>query len=258
VTCDDGDACTTESCDTTSGLCETTDTVVCDDLDPCTDDSCNSETGECVYVDNGTCGEEICRTPGFWGARGGDEKAPKSQNITQAVIDSVPGGLEVCGVNITNTDLGSEFSAIEAICVSVKGELERQLVRQLTAAALNCALASCSDYHSDLVADCNDTCADGSGLLTINECIDQLDCFNNGGAFDGESCTFPGICESGGEACLTDDDCTEIADYCVPNETCHDRDLCPDDGNFCFEPPGPASSPSKCNAARKNDVYVAD
>jgi hypothetical protein len=269
VSCDDGDACTTESCNPNTGECETTDTVSCDDGDVCTDDFCNPNTGECEFVPAeplpAECvGAEICRTPGFWGARGGDEKAPKSQNVTQAVIDAA-GGLDVCGTTITNTDLGDSQSAIEAICVAVKGDLERQLVRQLTAAALNCALADCTEYHSDLVADCNSTCADATGTRTVNECIDELDCFNNGGAFDSElGCTFPGACELSTEACVTDEDCPDLGDFCVPSETCHDRDLCPDltddeeinGSDFCFEPLGPASSPAKCNAARKNDVYV--
>jgi hypothetical protein len=55
-----------------------------------------------------------------------------------------------------------------------------------------------------------------------------------------------------------------LSDYCVPRESCHDRSLCPDstdDGeingsDFCFEPPGPAGSSGKCNAARKNAVQV--
>jgi hypothetical protein len=175
--------------------------------------------------------------------------------VTQAVIDAAGGSLDVCGTTITNTDLGSDQSAIEAICVAVKGELELQLVRQLTAAALNCAVTPCSSEHSDLVDDCNDTCADGSGDRTINECIDELDCFNNGGVWDEDSCVFPGTCDSDGEACLTDEDCLGIEDFCVPNESCHDRDLCPPEGD-CFFDGGPASSPSKCNAARKNDTTV--
>jgi hypothetical protein len=272
VVCDDGDACTDDSCDPNTGECVYEPNIVCDDADICTDDSCDPNTGECVFVPadplpDECVGDEICRTPGFWGARGGDEKAPKSTNITQAVIDQViadtGNGLEVCGTFITNTDLNSNQSAIEAICVSPAGDLSRQLVRQLTAAALNCALGDCTSEHADLVDSCNDTCT-GGGTLSVNECIDALDCFNNGGAWDGDSCSFPGFCEVSEDACSSDEDCPELGDYCVPAESCHDRDLCPDlsdddeinGSDFCFEPPGPASSPQKCNVARKNDTYV--
>ena len=187
--CDpDDDACTEDfECDSDTGECPPPgDRTVCDpDDDACTEDfECDSDTGECpppgpplvcpprddgVICDlcdpaTGECipedpvpdrclpDEEICRTPGFWGARGGIEKAPKSQNITQAVIDQAilenGLGLPVCGIYIDNTDLLSNFSAIEAICVSVKGVTERQLVRQLTVAALNCVLGDCSLEHA--------------------------------------------------------------------------------------------------------------
>ncbi len=48
VSCDDGNACTTDSCDVQTGAC-VHDTVVCDDHDPCTADSCDDQTG-CVYA----------------------------------------------------------------------------------------------------------------------------------------------------------------------------------------------------------------
>jgi hypothetical protein len=155
------------------------------------------------------------------------------------------------------------MSAIEAMCVRVKGVTERQLVRQLTAAALNCVLGDCSPAHTAMLASCNNVCATGVG--DAGQCIDELDCFNNGGDWDGSMCTTgAGLCEIGGEACDDGNPCVGLGDSCLPDETCHDRDLCPDlddDGaingsDFCFEPPGPASSPRKCNAARKNDTYV--
>jgi len=226
-------------------------------------DLCDPDTGECIpedpVPDRCIPQDERCRTPGFWGARGGIEKAPKSQNITQAVINQAIAengfGLPVCGIYITNTDLLSNFSAIEAICVSVKGVTKRQLVRQLTAAALNCVLGDCSLEHAALVAGCNNVCATGVG--DMQACIGALDTFNNGG--DGD-----GVCAIGGEPCDDTNTCVGLGDYCLPDESCHDRNLCPDfddDGDingsdFCFEPPGPASSPRKCNSARKNDVYV--
>ncbi len=43
LTCDDGDACTTDSCDTQTGCHHVA--VNCDDGNPCTVDSCNSQTG---------------------------------------------------------------------------------------------------------------------------------------------------------------------------------------------------------------------
>jgi hypothetical protein len=246
----------------------------CDDGDICTDDSCDPLTGLCVNetadpLPPECLGVEICRTPGFWNTHGGIEKGARSTNITQAVIDSA-GGLDVCGTLITNTAVGNSASAIEAMCVSVKGDLNRQLVRQLTAAALNCEISGgpaggCNTEHATLIADCNLTCADGSGGRSVNECIDEIDCFNNGGNWDNGMCGYiPGECDVSGDYCDENTACTGLGDTeCVPTVTCHDLDLCPDaddgviDGSdFCFEPPGPAGSTGACKTARGNAIYV--
>jgi len=167
-----------------------------------------------------------------------------------AVIDSA-GGLDVCGTTITNTDAGNSASAIEGMCVSVKGDKKRQLVRQLTAAALNCELSGgasgdCNMEHQDLIADCNLTCASDSGGRSVNECIEEIDCFNNGGGWNEGKCGYiPGRCDVSGEYCDENSDCTGLGDtMCEPTVNCHDLSLCEDDSDF------------SCKTARKNDVYV--
>ncbi len=221
------------------------------------------------------CREEICRTPGFWGTHAGEEK-PRSQNITQAVINK-GGPLEICGETIDNTFVGCGDSAVEAICVSVKGTPQRQLVRQLTAAALNCIMsngnADCSGVSIDqLFADCNNVC---QGIpvagLDVNKCISAIDCFNNGGVYNSEladTCQ-TGTCSNNGKPCSETDlsQCGVSNPFmawirsisCIPLENnCHDRELCNDDVGLCFEPPGPAGSARACNEARKNSCYVAE
>ena len=211
--------------------------------------------------------EERCRTHNFWGHRGGIEKAPRSQNITQAVIDQAISnnglGLPVCGIFITDTDLLSNYSAIEAICVKVEDVTERELVQQLTVAALNCVLGDCTLEQQVLLASCNSVCETGVG--DAGQCISALDCTSKGGDWAGSMCiTGAGFCKKGGEPCDDVNTCLGPGDFCLPEDTCHDRDLCPDlddDGaingsDFCFEPPGPPSSPRKCSAARKNDTYI--
>ena len=61
LSCDDGNACTTDLCDVTTGTCSHGVTV-CDDTNPCTTDTCNTTTG-CVFtpVTDGTvCGVGVC------------------------------------------------------------------------------------------------------------------------------------------------------------------------------------------------------
>ena len=53
--CDDGNACTDDSCDPATGLCVNTPNIDCDDGDACTDDSCDPATGLCVNTPNYDC-----------------------------------------------------------------------------------------------------------------------------------------------------------------------------------------------------------
>ena len=239
--CNDSNACTTDTCDPAIG-CVFTPNPPCDDSDPCTVDTCEPATG-CVFTPDptlpGCSNEEVCRTPGFWGTHGGIEKG--GPNITQLVLNET-GPLSICGVTISTTDL-TNLSAIEAICVSPKGDSALQLARQLTAAALNCGVTKstscggggqvgtiCSGVSIETTFnDCNATCADPTSTKEeITACIDAIDCFNNGGE---------GL--EGG--------------VCVGNTGCHDRN-----GAGCIDlsHPGPASSPKKCNDARKDDCTV--
>jgi Bacterial Ig-like domain (group 1) len=212
---------------------------------------------------SGAPGVTICRTPGFWGTHGGEEKSI-SVNITLALLEAYNAvnepDLTICGQTITNTDVGSVNSALEAICVNKIGESNGllQLARQLTAAALNCIITNSQEPDGeacpsagltgavcdtvsieDIFNACNDACAAGETTVEIDGetvgCIGAIDCFNNGGSFE--------FVDALGEFV-----CVEVAD------SCHDRAL--DQGCFDFEPPGSAGSPGACNDARKNDVNI--
>jgi hypothetical protein len=185
--------------------------------------------------------EAICRTPGFWGTHacplnedGSDNCPDGAQNITRQVIEAAGGCLDVCGEVITNTAVNDANSALEAICVHVKGVSERQLARQLTAAALNNVISG-GTFFPDLLSQCNSVCAGTGGTLTVEQCIFLVDCVNNGG----DPFTVPGSCEP-------------------VEDSCHDRQLCNEDVGLCFDPPGRAGSPKACNQANKTDCTVIE
>ncbi len=232
--------------DTNGTPCTDTDLTQCTDP-ACIAGQCDQDGGGihtcgpelpdvCCDPDDGICKpdptldpscapvEAICRTPGFWGTHGGTEKN-KSQNITQAVIDAAGGCLNVCGEIITNTEKDNAESALEAICVSVKGQQELQLARQLTSMALNCVISGfgpdCAGDEAlfELFGRCNDACVSGD----IGDCIGEVDAFNNGNGLA------PG---------------------------CHDRQLCNEDIGLCFQPPGPAGSSKACSAVRGNSCTI--
>jgi hypothetical protein len=203
-----------------------------------------------THVDN-CVSEGICRTPGFWGARGGTEKT-SSENTTLNVLANFGGSLVICGQPITNTDECSPESALEAICVSPKGDSSLQLARQLTAAALNCAVTQVTDAEGacvpaavdganpcdgqgtieDLFQACNAACPGSlTGGNTI-PCNALIDCFNNGFAVEFDEAT------------------NEFS--CGDLTTCHENDS----GCFDQTPPNAAGSSRECNDSRKNCVTI--
>jgi hypothetical protein len=157
------------------------------------------------------------------------------------VIQATPTkSITICGECINDTALNDAASAVEAMCVSPRGDPTLQLARQLTAAALNCVIsggaADCSGQPAiaNLFQDCNThACLGTAGTFDVGECIGGLDCFNNGGSFDQST----GSCE-------------------VLANNCHDQPLCNQDINLCFEPPGPAGSSTECNSAKDNSCTI--
>lgn len=184
--------------------------------------------------------DEICRTPGYWGTHGGV--------ITR--LGLLP--LTVCGKPISQVlPINAATSSLEAICVSPQGDKTLQLARQLTAAALNCAMfgaAGCGGSSIEsLFSACNATCVgDPLATLTVQQCIDQVDCWNNGGQWNGMSCTM-GTCSTNGEPCAADDECGDGT--CLPfPDSCHERDIPGGDQS--------ADTSNECNDARKNTCTI--
>jgi hypothetical protein len=259
---DDGSVCTDDECDM-AGMCtHFTNSAPCDDGNGCTigdmcvDGMCEPGLGNC---------ETMCRTPGFWGARGGDDKG--ATNVTQAVIDMNGGMINVCGQVITKTDdIGGLDSALEGLCVNVRRVRQRQLYRQLVAFELNCVISGANnncDTLVDIASECDSLCAIGSSTeVGVGQCIGALDCFNNGRQMIDGMCA-AGTCENQPElfcgsmygACPAyNDEPQKCVDF--PGN-CHDTKLCPPEGAFCFEPLRRAGGQRDCFKARyRNDCTI--
>jgi hypothetical protein len=75
------------------------------------------------------------------------------------------------------------------MCVRVQGVHQRQLFRQMMAFALNCVMSGASADCDALLATasaCDTLCASGlddDGVANVHDCIDAIDCFNNGGNY---------------------------------------------------------------------------
>ena len=269
VVCEqDDNLCTEETCIPELGRCESSDPIQCEeDDDICTTVVCQPETGDCEATTTNPapegCEAALCRTPGFYGSHADDSKK-NSNNITQAIITEAGGSLSICGETITNTVVDDDASAIEALCVSPRGAQRLQLARQLTAAALNCVIsgggADCEGvgiFEARFQA-CNAACAASSSSIdTIGDCIDDIDCLNNGGILHPSGFCQTGTCSGESEApCNKNTYCGEES-ICVPLEgTCHDQALVNEELGLFFQPPGPAASQKLCNDAIGNDCVV--
>jgi len=251
----DGNECTTAGCDGL-GACDQRhilpESTPCTDTDgqECTTAGCDG-AGNCDQEHISDCGNEICRTPGFWATHAGTEK-DKSRNLTKLVIQAGGGCLEICGEIITNTKLEDANSAEEALCVAVQGTGVKQLARQLTAAALNCIVSNgnpdCTNVSiQETFQDCNTACAEGNTSVDGLNCIAAIDCFNNGGTFNDGICT------------IATNNCHDqtVVGVCFVNKE-PTNTLCSDNAPCAVGTckPGPAGSSDKCNAAKTNNCAV--
>jgi hypothetical protein len=97
---------------------------------------------------------------------------------------------------------------------------------------------------------------------TINDCIHELDCYNNGGEIIEGACVL-GTCSVTGELCGADaGTCPDVND--VPQEcedfpgNCHDAEFCQEAIDVCPDNVGPASSSRACREASRNDCTIDD
>ena len=267
-------------------------------------------------VPTATPGKEVCRGPSFWAAHARfDPTQPRSRNIASAAILAGGGCLNICGEVIVPTgshssstdcsSTGNNFncprivndadSAEEALCAAPTGDKRLQLVRHLTAAALNCSVTTGSrdctgTSGEEAFKSCNAACANGLTSASIDghppvDCVRALNCFNKGGQFDsvtGKKCRL-GTCSTndaqacgpGFPACPGGGGCVPAVGNCSQAVfgACSDA---PADGNpavLCsslIDPgtglgtckngstcvPGPSGSSSQCNSAIANSCTV--
>jgi hypothetical protein len=133
-------------------------------------------------------GQGFTRTLGFYKTHPG---------VTQYILDQV-GGIDICGIHLDNTNVDDAQSALEALCISPKGDTRLQLVRQLTAAALTMAAGGATYADFDT---CNNFCTTSTGsIFDVGDCINSADAFNNSGdnlpaPFDGVDSGAPEYCQ---------------------------------------------------------------
>ena len=236
--CDDGNHCTIDSCNVSTGCVFTP--KVCNDMDPCTVDSCNLENGNCVFSRK-TCDDmNLCTA---------DSCEPVTGACLNMTISCDDG--DVCTTDLCHGATGCYHEYNTAVCDDGNA----------CTGSDACSAGSCVGGPS---IDCSD-----GDRCTIDSCDPVSGCLHSvttGACDDGDACTVDENCAdgtcSGGVAVVCDDgnfctaDSCDSATGCVfvaTTDSCDDGDACTvgdvcagglcagvlpldcDDGNVCTD-----------------------
>ena len=213
--CDDGNGCTDETCDSDIGCISTANTAPCDDKDECTtgdvcgDTLCQGASVECN--DGNPCTDDSCSK------EDGCQAVPNS-----AACDD--------GEPCTSGDV-----CVDSQCTGPAPTVCDD--------AVDCTVDSCVDGAGCVHVPNHAACADDN---PCNEpfcdpvIVGCTDSFNSDGCDDGDACTGPDVCKEGfcggnDVVCNDSDKCT--ADSCdtdkgciyAPKAACDDSDVCTSD-----------------------------
>jgi hypothetical protein len=207
--CDDGDACTiTDHCD--DGTCVGS-LIACDDNNPCTDDSCDGLSGCLFETNHGGCDDGNACTIGDTCAGGECAGTPVE---CECETDSDCGQFE--DGNICNGTLICEQKGVQFQCViDPESVVECAPPTGINASCLKSQCKSQNGMCETVAANGGYACEDG------NQCT------------YGETCQ-EGSCQGASPLNCNDGDvCT--TDACQPDEGCvHEYNAAPcDDGNLC-------------------------
>ena len=213
ISCDDGDACTKDSCDPATGC--TAEPVVCDDGNESTSDSC--QEGECIYQPIGSAKSD-------YGSRGSNQTTDnlsiiqKNSTALAAAISPKHSDRPKCRDNKTcdDGDACTDDTCVNGDCVHTP--------------------KICNDGNDST----NDYCYRGKCYYTTMNCTDEDSCTTD--FFNGKRCVnAPKTCDDGNA-------CTD--DYCVDGKCETKRKMC-DDHNPCTDnkcdPHKGCYYPSKCD-----------
>ncbi|MFT4986046.1 MAG: hypothetical protein ACI81Y_001454 [Glaciecola sp.] len=234
TSCDDGDACTTDSEDQCDPLDCTNTAIDCDDGDACTADSCDSETG-CVNTTIDCDDGDACTTDSCDSAIGCVNTAIDCDDGDACTTDSCD---STTGCVNTAVDCDDNDACTTDSCDSTTG-------------CVNTAI-DCDDGD----ATTNDSCVNGTCINTPIGCVDDTSCD------DEDACTTDicdaGVCVYSPIDCDDGDACT--ADACDPSDgcintaiDCNDDDACTIDS--CDSETGCVNTPINCD---DNDPATTD
>ena len=216
---DDGDDCTTDSCDPSNGDVVHTP-IDCNDDDPCTQDSCDN--GNCLNVFQDADGDGVCDANDV--CPGHDDSADADGDSTPDGCDGCPNdpdktapGVCGCGVNDVDSD-GDGTADCNDNCPSDPDKIEP--------GQCGCGFPD-TDTDGDGTADCNDNCPSDPDKIAPGACgcgVSDLDSDGDGTADCNDGCPAdpekitPGQCGCGAVDTDTDGDGTADCNDGCPND----------------------------------------
>ncbi len=231
ISCNDGNICTDDSCDSALGCVFTPNSVGCDDGDVCTmNDACDQGSCNGVPLDadgdgyvSAACGGDDCddsagqvNPDAFEGPYGDAVCSDGKDNDCDGASDSADNGCDQC-VTDANCDDGNVCNGIES-CASGLCQ---------AGTSLNCDDGDiCTDDSCDKDSGCQHV-ANTAGCDDGNSCTDNDSC--SGGVCGGTTI----VCDDG-NVC-TDDACDSSIGCVFTNNTtgCNDGDACTS-GDICL------------------------
>ncbi len=210
---DDGDPCTIEFCDPSSGECSSVPKPCFDD-NPCTTDTCNSATGDCVFtIDDGN-----------------------SCDLSNPCASSVcSGGTCVPGTPVSSgTACTPDFPCLSGECNGMGFCVPQRPINELqdcgTGPCMRCESGICSRFtgscNDDNLCTTGDTCDGEACVGTPVSCAPDDDLCTT------EECNpFDGQCESYPTVCPPDGQCSTAS--CDPTIGCQTAPA--EDGSECTD-----------------------
>lgn len=247
LNCNDGNACTTDSCNTSTGCVNTP--INCDDGDPCTADSCDPGSG-CQNVGPGCVDNDGCCPAGCTIANDndcppfvcGNGTCEEGEDCDTCSADCFSGSGAVCGNDVCETADGENCVNCAADCNGVQSGRPQNRYCCGDGGGTNpigCNDSRCtgSGNTCSTVPGVGSCCGDGicEGAEDASNCaVDCATCTVNADCDDGNACTTD-VC-SGGTCSNTPINCDDgnacTADSCS-NGVCSNTPITCNDGNAC-------------------------
>jgi hypothetical protein len=281
LSCNDGIACTNDSCDPGKGCLATPKDDLCDDGDPCTKQACDPALGckQAGFVAGAACDDGNACTAGEKCSDAGECKGEstcscsvdsdcKQENLCLGPVSCQAGKCVTDASKEVLCDGSGDTACLKNVCAPATGQCQPQPQLEGKGCDDGNACTSVSTCLSGACTGAADKKCDDSNACTTDACSPQSGCVfapNSTACDDGNPCTSTDTCDKGGcvgtpKACddgiaCTLDSCDSTTGNCTPkatNQACSDGNDCTADS--CDVKKGCVNAPADGAACEDGDA----